>query len=254
MRRLTVAVFAALLALGLGLALADEVGPNAWCFRPTLHWHLVPDTEDAYVPSIVCEQRELPQTEETADGPIDAFSLASTATILERPDDWSPPAQSIVWAERWSWSYEYDASEGTAYVSHDLRRLATSVGQPAAVFFAGCGGNGIYMGFAIDFEPRDDQIAVVWWTDGGDDRHVDLWDAARFDDDGDIYLVYVPDPVQRWAEIRNAAVVYVAFYGRNAWHIGSLSTTYIHRLGVHEVIDYCGQGAEEPASDPAIDA
>ena len=46
MRRLMVAVFAALLALGLGLALR----PQRLVFPAHTAWHLVPDTEDAYVP------------------------------------------------------------------------------------------------------------------------------------------------------------------------------------------------------------
>ena len=257
MRRLTVAAFAALLALGLGLALADEVGVNAWCFRPTLHWHLVPDTDDAYVPSITCEERELPE------GDGDAWSLASAIEAAIAPEDWEIPATDIAFTTRWGWTYEYDAATGESYVGRTLNsgdgRSPTNETNPDPFLVVRCQ-DGAYLRILIisDVAPLNGAYAVLWWTASGDYRVTQTWEAWESSSSPRFFVAEATAPADLWTELRNTTSLRVLIFGDGSWRAAAVpQLDRLDDLDITELLDYCGQpfpADDEMQSDPAVDA
>ena len=242
------AVLAVLLALGLGAgtASAEETGRNAWCFRPYLLW--TPVLTEAYVPTIHCEARELPADEAAQwSGP----RLAAPAVA---PEDWSLPARSLR-STRWGWVHEYNASSGVAYVYGEMSRVRgeSPPGGDATVdvvLSVACDATGaLHVSLVSDVVPLEDAHAIVWWTDRGNYRHAERWDAEEISAGSRFFRGWASAPDRLWAAISRSSQLYVLIFGDRSWRSAEADVRRINQLTVVEILDYCGQ--DDPAGDAA---
>lgn len=234
-----------LFALAAGIASADEAGVNGWCFRPTVIWHSVPDTE-AYVPSITCQERDLP----SGDG--DQWSSETTADIATAPDDWTLPERSIRQTTRCGWVHEYDASTGRSYVYGPMDRndghSPTDKTQPDVYLSVGCSASGdLGLSLISDAAPLDGAHAIVWWTDRSQYRRAEVWEAEELSEGSDFYRAWAPGSAELWAEIRDSSRLYVLIFGQRSWHFAEAFVQRINQLDIVEMLDYCSQNQQEAA-------
>ena len=251
MLKLVFAIAIGALAIGTALAVAptaeaEETGTDAWCYRPSLIWLVVPDIE-AYATSITCEERELP-------GGGKAWSSETTAELAIRPDDWTTPSRAVSERTRWGWVHGYDAATGEAYVLGPMNRRdgqsPTQDTQPNVYLSVQCSPDGaLHLGLTSDAAMLDGQHAVVWWTDNSEYRRAELWDAQELSPGSNVFLASAPEPSALWAEIRDSSKLHVVIFGERSWHIADANVSRISELAVVEVLDYCGQSAEPEAEE-----
>ena len=227
-----------LLAVGVGTASADETGPSAWCFRPLLVWY--PVETEAFVPQIHCEIRELPQDEGAR------WSSDRTAELAVAPDEWSSPARSIR-STRWGWVHEYDGSTGETYVYGEMKRTNTAAKIYLSVLCSESGA--LHLSIASDVAPLEGSHAVVWWTDRGEYRRAERWDAEELSDESEFFRSWAPAPNRLWAAIRDSSRLHVLVFGERSWFSANAYVARINQLDVVEMLDYCGQ--DEQADEPA---
>lgn len=240
------AVLGVLLALGTGAGTgsAEETGPNAWCYRPFVIWQ--PVLTEAYVPSIHCEERELPAGDTGAQ-----WSSERLAELAVAPDGWSLPARSVR-STRWGWVHEYDASSGLTYVYGEMSRVRDQSGSTSAEVYLSvvCDVAGkLHASIVSDVAPVDSAHSVVWWTDYGRYRHAERWDAEEIADEPDLFRAWAESPNQLWAAIRASSRLHVLIFGDRAWRSAEAHVLRINQLDVVEMLDYCGQ--DDRAEDAA---
>ena len=231
------ALLTALLAAGIGTASAEETGPNAWCFRPSVAWF--PVAAEAYVPRIECEERELP-----TGGPAE-WSSDAMPELAVAPDDWSLPTRSLR-LTRWRWAHEYDAATGETYIYGEMRRKQgqspTGGTQPVVYLSVACSESGtLHLGILSDVAPLDGSHSVVWWTNRNEYRRAEIWEAEQLPDGSAFYRAWAPFPDHLWAVIRDSSWLYVIVFGDRSWQMAEAYVTQINQLDVVEQLDYCGQ-------------
>ena len=235
---LALTVLTAALAAGIGTASAEEQGPNAWCFRPLLIWHpieLEPSIEtQSFVPSIHCEVRELPADDGTR------WSSERTPEFAAAPDGWSLPTRSIR-STRWGWVHEYDASTGETYVYGKMKRTDSN-GTADIYLNAFCSASGaLHLSLGSDVAPVAGSHSVVWWTDRGQYRRAERWDAEEISDGSEFFRSWAPSPHQLWAAIRDSSRLHVLVFGERSWYSANAYVARINQLDIVEMLDYCGQ-------------
>lgn len=234
-----------LAAVGMGAASAEETGPSAWCFRPSVFW--IPVTTEAYVPQIRCEQRELPRGGEQ-------WSSEITAELAVAPDGWSLPTRSQGERTRWGWTHGYNASSGDTWIYGEMKRTegrspAGSTAPPNVYLSVGCSTRGLWLSLASDVDPLHGRHAVVWWTDASEYRRAESWETEETAPGSEFFRAWAPSPEQLWAEIRESTWLYVLVFGDQSWQMAEAFVSRINQLDVLRTLDYCGQDQRvEPAT------
>lgn len=234
-----------LLGAGLGSASAEELGPNAWCFRPWIAWTWVPLATEAYIPQIHCQQRELPQGTE-------AWSSDVAAELAVAPEGWTLPARSQGERTRWNWTHGYEAGSGRTWIFGEMKRgdgesPRGSNASPDVFLSVGCASGEFWLSIVSDVEPLHGEHSVVWWTDRGEYRRAETWRTDQPQPTADVFRATAPFPNQLWAEIRDSTWLHVMIFGDQSWRQAKAHVLRINQLGVLRTLDYCGQDQQAEA-------
>ena len=223
----------------------EETGTNAWCYRPYILWQ--PVLTEAYVPTIRCEERELPAGDGTQwTGP----EIAEPAVA---PEDWSLPTRSVR-STRWGWTHEYDASTGLSWVYGEMSRVQgqSPPGANSAadvILSVVCAETGdLHLSLVSDVAPLEGAHSVVWWTDRGEYRHVERWDADELEEGSDFFRAWASSPDRLWAAISDSSRLHVLIFGDRSWRSAEAFVSRINQLDIVEMLDFCGQ--DQPSPDP----